>query len=770
MKVKEQKKIKRIMKKYFPVIKGGYEALYPEQQDLIEQILARKEIFAILPTGKGKSVCFQVPALVWENAITIVIQPIVSLINDQISEINKHGEVATVFNSQKMNLKTPDGRRAYQEIVDGKYRMIYILPEMLDDINFRRLVCEIEHRIKMVVCDEAHCISTWGNSFRPAYLGIRRLLKIIKKRPIVAAFTATATNFIIRDVIDTIGLKIDENDVNNTDYRKDNLNISMQCLTSPKQRRNAVVKDVQNYLKQGKKGVIFCNTKYQIEEMHDYLISNVKGLSTEKVLSFYGKMSFDDKMEKLKLFKNEKGYVMLCTSAFGMGVNIPDIEYVIHYSIPPSITDYYQEIGRGARNRQCTCDCKLYYCKEDDRTISKMIQEESKDISNVQRARLAEECYLSMKELVLNHGNKESGQIMQEIDAYYKQELKTSQVEIVRKIRNPVYINKSIISECVIRGQFRNTDPGVLERKKYKKQKDSSSLNYVRFDIRVSNKTQALNPNTKWETLDYLDLLLADAVYSLWLNKMNITPRAVWMILSGDSKITIQKEKADLIVERLHKMSRTQIRIESDDLRYCSKPRDEIPCVFEGRFLPFDSEELENGRYVLESIPPYHHYAELHSDIQMIPGEWIDLSIEAEDKKNSFKMPATVENIILKFFLLERIKMLNRSAGMANRINYFDNKERFVLERRGIKMYPQKEERNQEWDKYSYKRKYEEICGTPGSPKEKAHKGKIEILLDQYVKKKVIRGYKSTAHKNEMIDSEKRNPIIKKYTQVIIYN
>ena len=782
LKPKMKKKAEEKLGQFFPNIGNCYENLYSEQQYFIEKILAGEDVFGILSTGVGKTVCFQLPALVWEDSITIVIEPLVAVIQGQVSEINKHGTVAAIFSPKNVNLRRSSGRKRYDEIVAGKYRMIYISPEMIDDVNFRRLLREIQGRVRMIAVDEAHCVSTWGYAFRSAYLGIRRLLKLFDKRPIVAAFTATATNFIVQDVIETIGLKIHAQDIPNANYNKDNLQLSMKCIwrtkkkevivsgksygvreiTPAQQRRNYVKRDVEKYLKQGKKGVIFCNSISAINDLQNYLSKYVKDLEPEKILTFYGDMTREDKIANLELFTQEKGYVMLCTNAFGMGVNVPDIEYIIHYNIPLSIIDYYQQIGRGARNRKCICECKLYYCIEDDLLIEKMNHTDSGELSRIQRSELEKERYIAMKNLVTKYGKSESRQIMEYIGDYYTRELQNAQEEVVRKSRYPVFINKSIISDCIINGQFRVTEPGVLERKRYKKKQEGKVCNYVRFEIKMAEK-RGPEANNAWERLEYFDLLLADAVYSLWLGRMKITPRSIWMLLSGDSKISVQKEKVEEITGRLKKMSRLSIRIESDDLRYRHEMGEDIPDVFEGRFLPFKEELMNAGKYELETIPPFHQYAELHRDIQMIPGEWIDLKDESQN--DAFKVNASIETVIFKFFLLERMKLLNSKGALANRIRYYDSKERFVLEKRGIQMYPQKEERNRDWDKYSYKRKLEEICGVPGEKK-----GKIEYLLDQYVKKKVIRGYKSSALKNEKIKIGPDAYKIKKYTQVVIHN
>lgn len=738
-------KIKDILKSSFPHI----DTLLEEQEYYIGEILKGKDIFAIMDTGKGKSICYQIPALLWEKEITIVISPLTSLTYDQLKGLNKDKKVATVFYS-KPNVKSQmNTRKNYEDIIQGKYRLIYISPETLQTVNFWRVLRHIAHLVKMVVVDETHCASTWGHSFRPAYLEIPRLVNALPKRPVVAAFTATATNFIVSDVIRTLKLKVD-NKIESKINVRENLKIEMVSLCELKsdeqtsKRNEMVVDDIKRNLKEQKKGVIFCIDKKSLSAVKELLLKEIKELDDMKVRVFHGDLDFNEKIENLNALTNGECKVMVCTAAFSMGVNIPDIEFVIHYQTPLSMINYYQEIGRGARDKKLTCECKLYHCKSDS-DIAKQL------ISNGKRKEIAKARYKYMVNFARKYSsisdtnpefsaqNIEERQscVVSKIKKYYEKDnkkvFKDLNEEKQYKHGVTLYVNNTYVANELRKGNLRG--------KKH----------FVRYEISaIQQKQLGLSSKYSKEIFNYIDMMIADAVYSLWLTKSRISPQAIWELLSGDTNASLQKEKANEIRASLIRLNNLEINVESMDSNpeYVLCFSKEKKTNFSGKFLDFDEEELKKNRYVLKKIPPLYEYAEYREEFVVFPQELLNLNEDIPDNQNK-PLPATIEMVILKYFLLKRIKTMNGGTQISFRS---------LFERLGIEMYPQKANRNENWDKYSYKRKYNSLCGVPELKKPKI-KGKLEQILEILKNKGVLNGFQFTCCENEKIKG-----IVPKYT------
>lgn len=332
---------KNILKKYF-----GYENFRPGQTEIIEHILNKEDVLGIMPTGAGKSVCYQVPAMILDG-VTIVISPLISLMKDQVDTLNEIGIPSTYINS---TLSYNNYTQTIENIVHNVYKIIYVAPERLNSETFLNLLNKIN--ISMITIDEAHCVSQWGHDFRPSYCEIANMILNLKKRPIVSAFTATATELVKKDIINLLHLK---NPFSlTTGFDRKNLRFSVE---SP----NDKFEFITNYIKEHKSnaGIIYCLTRKNVDNLFDNL-SNL-GFSVSK---YHGGMTEKQRRLSQDDFTYDRTKIMIATNAFGMGIDKSNIRYVIHYNMPRDIESYYQEAGRGGRDGEMA-DCILLFSRND---------------------------------------------------------------------------------------------------------------------------------------------------------------------------------------------------------------------------------------------------------------------------------------------------------------------------------------------------------------------------------------------------------------------
>ena len=310
----------------------GYAAFRPGQKEVIDNILSGRDVFAVMPTGAGKSVCYQIPAMLLPG-ITIVISPLISLMQDQVKALNEAGIPAAFINSSlSENMFYETVNRARQ----GVYKIIYVAPERLVTDSFLELAHDI--RISMLTVDEAHCISQWGQDFRPSYMKIVEFVRLLDKRPIISAFTATATENVRDDIVCTLGLVNPYTLV--TGFDRENLFFQVE---KPKKKEQYILDYIAEH--EGDSGIIYCATRKNVDNLYDLLKS--RGISAAK---YHAGMSAEERKRMQDAFVFDYISIVVATNAFGMGIDKSNVRFVIHYNMPQSMENYYQEAGRAGRD------------------------------------------------------------------------------------------------------------------------------------------------------------------------------------------------------------------------------------------------------------------------------------------------------------------------------------------------------------------------------------------------------------------------------------
>lgn len=336
--------LKQTLKHYF-----GYDSLRPGQQELMEGILRGEDVLGIMPTGAGKSLCYQVPALMLDG-ITIVISPLISLMSDQVTALNQAGVHAAYINS---SLTENQISKALDYAAMEKYKIIYVAPERLNTIRFLSFACNVN--ISMVTVDEAHCISQWGQDFRPSYREITDFLLKLPKRPVVSAFTATATEIVKKDIIATLHLKNPETIV--TGFDRPNLFFRVVTRKGGKETDNSILNYVKKH--EDESGIIYCATKKNVDSLYALLLQY--GIA---VGHYHAGLSLEERKTNQEDFIYDRIRVMVATNAFGMGIDKSNVRYVLHYNMPQSLEYYYQEAGRAGRDGE-EAECVLFFSKQD---------------------------------------------------------------------------------------------------------------------------------------------------------------------------------------------------------------------------------------------------------------------------------------------------------------------------------------------------------------------------------------------------------------------
>lgn len=353
----------RVLSEYF-----GHKEFRSGQEEIIDSLLSGKDALCIMPTGAGKSMCYQIPAMIL-SGITIVISPLISLMTDQVNSLIQSGISAAYINS----LLTPaQMTRTFGRMEQGQYKIVYVAPERLSLPEFVQLCSRID--ISMVAVDEAHCVSQWGQDFRPSYLTIADFIAALPKRPIVGAFTATATKTVRNDIAKY--LMLDNPFMITTGFDRQNLYFSVLRPTTKRLELMRLIADRQN-----QSGIIYCISRKNVESICDFL--NAEGYSATR---YHAGLTETERKENQDDFVYDRKTIMVATNAFGMGIDKSNVSYVIHYNMPKDIESYYQEAGRAGRDG-AKAECILLYSGQDVRTNTFLIEksDENSTLSDEER-------------------------------------------------------------------------------------------------------------------------------------------------------------------------------------------------------------------------------------------------------------------------------------------------------------------------------------------------------------------------------------------------
>ena len=333
----------------------GYQTFRPAQETLISALMDGRDVLGIMPTGAGKSMCYQIPALMLPG-ITLVISPLISLMQDQVRALKAAGIRGAYLNS---SLTWKQYLQALENARQGTYKIIYVAPERLESEEFREFARTVE--ISLIAVDEAHCVSQWGHDFRPSYMTIAPFVKTLSRRPVLAAFTATATPAVKDDIVEHLGLRAPEVQV--TGFDRENL---MLRVLRPADKMAALREFIAQHPEDS--GIVYCSTRKQVERVAAALRDD--GVSARP---YHAGMSEKDRRENQNEFLFDRIRVMVATNAFGMGIDKQNVGFVVHYNMPKNMESYYQEAGRAGRDGS-RAECLLLYGPGDVHTAEFLIR------------------------------------------------------------------------------------------------------------------------------------------------------------------------------------------------------------------------------------------------------------------------------------------------------------------------------------------------------------------------------------------------------------
>lgn len=345
----------QLLKTYF-----GYSTFRAGQQALIEALLQGRDCLGVMPTGAGKSLCYQIPALL-QRGLTIVISPLVSLMQDQVYALRQTGIAAAYLNS---TLTAFEQNRVLESALRGAYQLLYVAPERLSDGMFTEFAAKAP--IALVAVDEAHCVSQWGQDFRPGYLEIARFISTLPKRPVIGAFTATATPAVKADIISLLALQAPF--TLTTGFDRANLYFEVQ---HPVDKFTALSRFLDR--NREKTGIIYCSTRKAVEEI--CLCLNEQGYAA---LRYHAGLSDKERKANQEAFQFDRAQIMVATNAFGMGIDKSNVSYVVHFHMPKNIESYYQEAGRAGRDGE-PAQCILLYSGQDVSTNLFLIEKDKEN-------------------------------------------------------------------------------------------------------------------------------------------------------------------------------------------------------------------------------------------------------------------------------------------------------------------------------------------------------------------------------------------------------
>ena len=361
----------------------GYGEFRPGQEELVDGILAGRDVFGIMPTGGGKSICYQLPGLMLPG-MTLVVSPLISLMHDQVMALKAAGIPGAYVNS---SLTFPQLRAVYRNMLLGKYKIIYVAPERLQSDGFLEAVEQMN--ISMVAVDEAHCISQWGQDFRPSYLKIVDFIRLLPRRPVIAAFTATATQKVREDVKRILDLRSPVEVV--TGFDRPNLWFEVR---HPELKDGELLRLLE--ARKRRSGIVYCATRKSVEQVCQLLTD--RGYAATR---YHAGLEERERMENQNAFLYDEKTVMVATNAFGMGIDKSNVNFVIHYNMPKSLEAYYQEAGRAGRDGS-NADCILLYAPRDVQTARFFIENgsDNEDLTEEQKEVIKKQDYERLEAMV----------------------------------------------------------------------------------------------------------------------------------------------------------------------------------------------------------------------------------------------------------------------------------------------------------------------------------------------------------------------------------
>ena len=509
----------------------GYDSFRPGQEAVINAILDGRDILAVMPTGAGKSLCYQVPAMLF-SGITLVISPLISLMQDQVKALNEAGVNAAFINSSLSEKELND---TFKNAYKGHYKIIYVAPERLMSEGFISFAKSVE--ISMVTVDEAHCISQWGQDFRPSYMDIAEFINILDKRPIISAFTATATQNVREDIICSLGLNDPYFLV--TGFDRENLFFQVD---KPQNKERFILDFIGRH--RGESGIIYCATRKNVDSL--YTLLRKQHISVGK---YHAGMSNEERKQMQNDFVFDYTSIVIATNAFGMGIDKSNVRFVIHYNMPSSMENYYQEAGRAGRDG-LNSECILLFSPQD--IIINRFLLEHKDFSDVdpidamtikerdiKRLQIMEGyCYTTecLRNYILKYFGEDPKKPCDDCGNCLRQFETLDMTEEAKKIINCIYesrgrYGKNIIMDTVLGAKTaRLTEIGANEYKSYGVL-ESSNKNLLRRLI------EELLLEGYIATGEYQVLKLGD------ISRLKNTETKVLVKITDEDKITKRKEK-----------------------------------------------------------------------------------------------------------------------------------------------------------------------------------------------------------------------------------
>ena len=346
----------------------GHTAFRPAQEALIDALLSGRDVMGVMPTGAGKSLCYQIPSMLL-GGVTLVVSPLISLMKDQVAQLRNAGMPAAYINS---SLSSAQYREVLRRAEDGRYKIIYIAPERLGTEAFMAFARETQ--ISLIAVDEAHCVSQWGQDFRPSYLNIPGFVDALPARPAIGAFTATATAEVKRDIHRLLNL----NDPLNITTGFDRPNLYFEVV-KPKNKSSYFIELISKHY--GECGIVYCATRRAVDTVCADL--RKRGIAAAR---YHAGLDDDERKLSQDDFIQDRATVMVATNAFGMGIDKPNVRYVIHYNMPKNLESYYQEAGRAGRDGLHS-DCILLFSSDDIRTAEHLIRNSEKNEELTERER-----------------------------------------------------------------------------------------------------------------------------------------------------------------------------------------------------------------------------------------------------------------------------------------------------------------------------------------------------------------------------------------------